>query len=53
VIEEYEGGHCIIRVTHADNEVISWWQASRGEATAHASAIETNLLHTGWGAMTS
>ena len=51
VIEEYEGGHCIIRVTHADNEVISCWEASRGEATAHAAAIETNLLHTGWGAV--
>jgi hypothetical protein len=49
VIEVYEAGHCVIRVTHAANEVISCWEASRGEATAHAAAIKTNLLHTGWG----
>jgi hypothetical protein len=49
VIEEYAGGHCRIRVTYADDEVMSVWQASPGDATAHAAAIESNLLHIGWG----
>lgn len=50
VIDEYEGGHCLIRITHADCEVMSGWHASRDDAAHHAAEIETNLLKAGWGA---
>ena len=49
VIEEYQSGHCLIRITHADREVMNCWHMSREEATKRASVIETDLLHTGWG----
>ena len=50
VIEEYQSGHCLIRITHADREVMNCWHMSREEATKRAAVIETDLLHTGWGA---
>ena len=49
VIEEYQSGHCLIRITHADREVMNCWHMSREEATKRASVIEADLLHTGWG----
>jgi hypothetical protein len=48
LIEEYVGGHCRIRITHADEEVMSSWHISRSDATARAEVIHTDLLHTGW-----
>jgi hypothetical protein len=50
VMEEYQGGHCLIRITHANRDVMNCWHASREEAIRRASVIETDLLHTGWGA---
>jgi hypothetical protein len=52
VIEEYQGGHCLVRITHADSEVMNCWHVSREDATRRAAVIETDLLHTGWGATT-
>ena len=49
VIEEYQSGHCLIRITHADGEVMNCWHISREEAIKRAAVIETDLLHTGWG----
>ena len=49
VIEEYQSGHCLIRITHADCEVMNCWHMSREEARKRAAVIETDLLHTGWG----
>jgi hypothetical protein len=49
VIEEYQGGHCLMRITHADSEVMNCWHVSREDATRRAAVIETDLLHTGWG----
>jgi hypothetical protein len=48
VIEEYDGGHCLIRITHADQEIMNCWHASRADATDRAAFIETDLRHTGW-----
>lgn len=48
VIEEYDGGHCLIRITHANREVMNCWHASRTDATNRAAFIETDLRHTGW-----
>jgi hypothetical protein len=49
LIEEYESGHCRIRITHAGQEVMSSWYISRGAATTHAEVMHTDLLHAGWG----
>jgi hypothetical protein len=51
VIEEYESGHCLIRITHAGGEVLNCWHVSRADATSRAAAIESDLLHTGWAAI--
>ena len=48
VIEEYDGGHCLMRITHADREVMNCWHASRADATDRAAFIETDLRDTGW-----
>lgn len=52
VVEEYRSGHCLIRITHADREVMNCWLVSREEATKRAAVIETDLLQTGWGTAT-
>ena len=49
VIEEYDSGHCLIRVTHADSEVLSSWHVSREDAAKRATGIESDLLQAGWG----
>ena len=48
VIEEYDGGHCLIRISHANQEIMNCWHASRADATDRAAFIETDLRHTGW-----
>ena len=48
VIEEYDSGHCLIRVTHAESEVLSSWHVSREDAATRATGIETDLLQAGW-----
>jgi hypothetical protein len=51
VIEEYEGGHCLVRITHADQEVASSWHITRAEAASRVDTIQADLLHTGWDAL--
>ena len=36
VIEEYQNGHCLIRIMHADRVVMNCWHMSREDATKHA-----------------
>jgi hypothetical protein len=48
LIEEYASGHCRVRITHADQDVVSSWHISRGDATTRAEVIQNDLLHTGW-----
>jgi hypothetical protein len=49
IIEEYDSGLCLIRITHADNEVMSCWYPSRQAANERSAVIETELVDTGWG----
>jgi hypothetical protein len=48
LIEQYEGGHCRIRIMHADGEVMNAWYSSREDAITRAAAVQTDLLQTGW-----
>ena len=50
VIEEYQGGYCLVRITHGNREVMNCWHISRGDATRRAELIQADLLHSGWDA---
>ena len=48
VIEEHDGGYCLVRITHGNREVMNCWHISRIDASRRAEVIQADLLHSGW-----